>query len=81
MATDTPVLVGQRIQRVRRMTVKEQSELGFNQVTRTGPVVIELESGVRVFAVTDEYEPAVLTGATKKDDLFDVSPSKVEVSG
>lgn len=75
-----PALVGQRIHAVRRLSVREQSELGIEHPNRTGPIVIELGSGVQLFALDDLDQPSRLVGALA-GEVFDVAPSGMEVEG
>lgn len=63
------------------MTVAEQNAVGFDQPVRPGPVVIELDSGVRVFALMESGMPARLCGHQDGQPPFDISPSPMEVHG
>lgn len=70
---DQPVLVGQRIKAVRRMTVKEQGEADL-EPSRRGPVVLVLDSGVKVFALRGDL-------AVHDETPIVVTPTSVEVDG
>lgn len=71
---DDPVIVGQRIKRVRRLNVKEQGELDL-EPQRQGPVCIELDTGLVIAAVDGS-----LVGLDRSD-YFPLNPTNVEVEG